>query len=144
MCLTPCLVASEFSILRATSVSSWAGDAPGSEATTVTVGSSMSGKFWIFIALKLTRPTSVSMMNSSTPGMGLRMDQEETFIMVRVSRSLLRRRGDHLHEVAVGQEPAAARDHLRIGRHTALDLDAVAHAAPHLGLELGDLLVGAH
>ena len=32
MCLTPCSVAIEFSILRATSVSSCAGDAPGSDA----------------------------------------------------------------------------------------------------------------
>src|SRR6218665_2443221 len=132
MCLTPCLVASEFSILRATSVSSWAGDAPGSEATTVTVGSSMSGKFWIFIALKLTRPTSVSMMNSSTPGMGLRMDQEETFIMGWSLRSLGRggrgRCGHDLDEVAVGEEPAAAGHHLRVGRHAGDDLDAVAHA----------------
>ena len=53
MCLTPCSVAIEFSILRATSVSSCAGDAPGSDAVTVTVGRSMSGKFWIFIARKL-------------------------------------------------------------------------------------------
>ena len=50
MCLTPCSVAIEFSILRATSVSSCDGDAPGSDAVTVTVGRSMSGKFWIFIA----------------------------------------------------------------------------------------------
>ncbi|MNR21407.1 hypothetical protein D3C85_1383080 [compost metagenome] len=45
MCLTPCIVASEFSILRATSVSNCEGEAPGKDADTVTVGTSMSGKF---------------------------------------------------------------------------------------------------
>src|SRR5688500_3675947 len=78
MCLTPCTVATEFSILRATSVSSCDGEAPGSEAVTMTVGRSMSGNCWIFIALKLIRPTSVSMMNNSTDGIGLRMHQAET------------------------------------------------------------------
>src|ERR1044071_9235444 len=81
MCVTPCSVAIEFSILRATSVSSCAGEAPGSEAVTVTVGRSMSGKFWIFIALKASSPASVSMMNSRTDGIGLRIDQDETLIM---------------------------------------------------------------
>ena len=52
MCLMPCSVAIEFSILRATSVSICAGAAPGSDATTVTVGRSMSGNCWIFIALE--------------------------------------------------------------------------------------------
>ena len=66
--------------MRATSVSICAGEAPGSEAVTVIVGSSMSGKFWIFIALKPSRPTSVSITNSRIAGMGLRIDQEETFI----------------------------------------------------------------
>ena len=44
MFFTPCSVATEFSSLRATSVSSWAGAAPASEALMVTIGSSMSGK----------------------------------------------------------------------------------------------------
>ena len=59
----------------------------------MTVGRSMSGKFWIFIARKLIRPTSVSMMNSSTAGIGLRIDQAETFIGVapRVRRCGRRR-----------------------------------------------------
>jgi len=82
MCLTPCTVATEFSIFRATSVSSCDGEAPGSEAVTMTVGRSMSGKFWIFIDLKLIRPTSVSMMNNSIDGIGLRMHQAETFIAI--------------------------------------------------------------
>ena len=81
MCLTPCSVAIWFSILRATSVSSCDGDAPGSDAVTVTVGRSMSGKFWIFIARKLIAPMAVSMMKSSTPGMGFLIDQDETLIM---------------------------------------------------------------
>src|SRR5215216_4318486 len=82
MCLTPCTVETEFSILRATSVSSCAGDAPGSDAEMMTVGRSMSGKFWIFIALKLIMPTIVSMMNNSIDGIGLRMHQAETFIAI--------------------------------------------------------------
>src|SRR5438105_2203531 len=136
MCLRPWTVASEFSILRATSVSSCAGDAPGSDAVTITVGKSMSGKFWIFIALKLISPVSVSMMNvsawcirnpipavllfimltlpglmsmmkSSTAGIGLRMHQAETFIVMLASLAgsdgraggcgLDRRRVDDLH-----------------------------------------------
>ena len=52
MCLTPCSVATLFSILRATSVSSCAGLAPGRLAVTLTVGRSMSGKFWIFMRLE--------------------------------------------------------------------------------------------
>ena len=45
MCFKPCKVAIEFSILRATSVSSCDGEAPGKLAVTVTVGKSRSGKF---------------------------------------------------------------------------------------------------
>src|SRR5213083_2648041 len=114
MCLSPCTVAIEFSILRATSVSSCAGDAPGSDAVTVTVGRSMSGKFWIFIALKLISPVSVSMMKSSTAGIGLRMHQAETLNVMPASlaRGLDRRRRriDHPHEVAVTEETAAGGD----------------------------------
>src|SRR5919112_5329980 len=80
MCLTPCSVAIEFSILRATSVSSWAGDAPGNDAVVMIVGRSMSGKFWIFIARKLIRPRIVSMMKSSTAGTGFWIDQRETLM----------------------------------------------------------------
>src|SRR5687768_4399368 len=122
MCLSPCTEASEFSILRATSVSICAGEAPGSEAVTVTIGRSMSGKFWIFIAWKPSRPARVSMMKSRMDGVGLRIDQDETLIMVlRLLPSLLggdrlhgvgrcRRGGGgfhHPHRVAVGQETAA-------------------------------------
>ncbi len=87
MCLTPCSVATEFSILRATSVSICDGAAPGSVAVTVTVGRSMSGNCWIFIARKAIRPTSVSMTNSRIAGIGLRIDQEETFTAVVLQRS---------------------------------------------------------
>ena len=74
------MVAIEFSSLRATSVSSCAGAAPGRLAVTVTIGRSMSGKFWIFIRWKPSRPARVSMMNSSTAGIGFRMHQAETFM----------------------------------------------------------------
>ena len=94
MCFRPCRVAIEFSSLRATSVSSCAGAAPGSAADTVTVGRSMSGKFCTFIALKDSRPPKVSSTNSITAGIGLRIDQAETFIMARSSLRLrLRPRG---------------------------------------------------
>ena len=82
MCLTSCSVASWFSSLRATCDSSCAGEAPGRLAVTVTVGRSMSGKFWIFIQRKPSRPARVSMMKSRMAGIGLRMDAEETFNMV--------------------------------------------------------------
>src|SRR3954463_9124605 len=80
MCLMPCTVAMEFSSLRATSVSSCEGDAPGSDDTTVTVGRSMSGKFWIFMARNAMTPASVSRMKSRIAGMGFRIDQAETFM----------------------------------------------------------------
>ena len=73
------------------------------------------------------------MTNSSTAGIGLRIDQEETFIAMA---ALLRprdfgrrgRRLDDAHRVAVGQEAAARRDHARVGIEAADDLDAVADA----------------
>src|SRR5438105_14070398 len=127
MCFTPCSVATEFSILRATSVSSWPGDAPGSDAVTMTVGRSMSGNCWIFMPRKLITPASVSMMKSSTDGIGLRMHQAETLIMAPSLRGrrgrraggahagrLHRRRGrrvDDAHRVAVGEEGGARGDH---------------------------------
>ena len=80
MFFSPCKVATAFSSLRATSVSSWAGAAPGSVATTVMVGRSRSGKFCTFMALKLSTPAKVSMTNSISAGIGLRMDQADTFI----------------------------------------------------------------
>ena len=80
MCFRPVTVAIEFSSLRATSVSSWDGDAPGSAADTVTVGRSMSGQFCTFMALKDSRPPKVSSTNSITAGIGLRIDQAETFM----------------------------------------------------------------
>ena len=80
MCFSPWMVATAFSSLRATSFSSCAGAAPGSEAVTVTVGRSMSGKFCTFIALKDSSPPKLSSTNSITAAIGLRMDQAETFI----------------------------------------------------------------
>ena len=73
-------MAIEFSSLRATSVSSCAGAAPGSEAETLTVGRSMSGKFCTFMALNDSMPPKVSSTNSITAGIGFLIDQEETFM----------------------------------------------------------------
>jgi hypothetical protein len=81
-------VAIAFSILRATSVSICDGAAPGRLAVTVTVGSSMSGNCWIVIALNDIRPTTVSMMNSITDGIGFLIDQVEKFMTVSGRRSL--------------------------------------------------------
>ena len=81
MCLRPCSVAMLFSSLRATSVSSCAGAAPGRDADTLTVGRSMSGKFCTFMALKDSRPPKVSSTNSITAGIGFLMAQEETFMV---------------------------------------------------------------
>src|SRR5580765_5747420 len=153
MCLSPCTVAIEFSILRATSVSSCAGDAPGSDAVTITVGRSMSGKFWIFIVLKLITPVSVSMMKSSTAGIGLRMHQAETFTFMVASlaggdgragaRRLDRRRVDVLHEVAVAEEAAAGGDDAGVAAEPGGDLDPVADPSAHRHLGFGDLRIGA-
>jgi hypothetical protein len=72
--LSPCTLAIEFSILRATSVSSWAGAAPGRAAETMTIGRSMSMNCWIFMERKPITPSKVSMMNSNTAGTGLRIE----------------------------------------------------------------------
>src|SRR3989339_1302921 len=82
MFFRPCRGAMAFSILRATSVSSWAGAAPGRLADTVTVGSSRSGNCCTFMALKDISPASVSSTNSMTAGMGFLMDQAERFMGV--------------------------------------------------------------
>ena len=69
-----------FSILRATSVSSSAGVAPGSWAETMMVGKSRSGKFCTFMDENDKNPASVSSTNNMAAGMGLRIDQAETFM----------------------------------------------------------------
>ena len=81
MCLRPCSGASAFSSLRATSVSSCEGAAPGRLAVTVMVGTSRSGKFCTFMDPKAMKPATVSSTNSMTAGIGLRIDQEETLSM---------------------------------------------------------------
>src|SRR5512139_248598 len=135
----PCSVAIESSSLRATSVSICAGLAPGSAAVTVIMGRSMSGNCWIFMPRKPIAPTSVSSTNSSTAGIGLRIDQAETFI---AGTSPLRRGGrglaDDPHEITVAQEADAARDDPRVGGEALDDFDAVAHAAADADLGLRD------
>jgi hypothetical protein len=81
-CFKPCRLASAFSILRATSTSSWSGDAPGKAAVTVTIGRSMSGNIWIFIALKAITPKNVSSTKARIAGIGLRIDQDETLMAI--------------------------------------------------------------
>ena len=77
----PCKGASAFSILRATSVSSCAGAAPGSEADTVTVGNSRSGKFCTFMLWKDNSPAKQSITNSMMAGIGFLIDHAERFIL---------------------------------------------------------------
>ena len=66
------------------------------------------------------------MMKSSTAGIGLRIDQDETFIMAWRLRCAAaraaarrgarrRRRVDDAHQVAVGEEAAARGDDARVG-----------------------------
>ena len=86
MCLMPCTVVSAFSILRATSVSNCDGDAPGRAAITVTVGTSMSGKFWTFMPEKPISPPIVMRMKARMTGTGLRMAHEETFMFIACPR----------------------------------------------------------
>ena len=81
MCLSPWVVAMAFSILRATSLSSCPGAAPGREAVTMTTGRSMSGKFCTFMDRKASSPANVSSTNSMAAGMGLRIDQAERFMV---------------------------------------------------------------
>src|SRR3989344_3636956 len=80
MCFRSCSVAMLFSILRATSFSSCAGEAPGSATVTEIVGRSMSGKFCTFMALNDSRPPKVSSTNSISAGMGFLIDQVDTFM----------------------------------------------------------------
>src|SRR5688572_21786311 len=130
----------EFSILRATSVSSCDGEAPGSDAVTVTVGRSMSGKFWIFIARKAITPASVSRMKSRIAGIGLRIDQDETFIILfRACGGLSR--VDDPHQVAVGEKRCPARDDARVGLEAVGDFDPIADAAPRAHLHLRHAVV---
>ena len=157
MCFKPCNVAMAFSSLRATSVSICAGAAPGSDAVTLIVGRSMSGKFCTFIALKDMMPPKQSSTNSMTAGMGLRIDQEETLSMAGASssaaaaeaggaRGASRRSGriGNANQVTIVQETRAGCHDARIGGKPVDDLDAVAHHAAGLHLHLAHAVVGVH
>src|SRR5262245_42283179 len=105
------------------------------------MGRSMSGKFWIFIALKPYRPNSVIMMKIRMLGIGFLIDHAETFM--RCSRLLgagffagraaggcgIRRfRRDDADDVAVAEEAAAGGDDLSGGIEAIEDFDAFAAA----------------
>src|SRR5574343_187606 len=146
MCLMPCRVATEFSILRATSVSIWAGAAPGRLAVTVTVGKSISMNCWTFMAEKEIIPASVSSTNSRMAGVGMRIDQAETFMGgsrqptkgkragLRGSRKKpsFRNSIHHLDEIAVRQKTGSRGNDPRPGCKTGQDLHPVAIAAAQL------------
>src|SRR5574337_300968 len=144
MCLTSCSVAIEFSILRATSVSSCAGAAPGRLALSTTVGRSMSGKFCTFIRAKDSMPSRLSMMKRSTPGTGLRIDHAETFMVcASLLRRGCRRSCRELDRVAIVQEADTALDEAVAFGDSGKDLDAVAAAPAGRDADLRQLLVGA-
>src|SRR5688572_7723841 len=141
MCFRPCSVAMAFSILRATSVSSCAGAAPGSDALTLTVGRSMSGKFCTFMALKDRKPPNVSSTNSITAGIGLRIDQEETFIMGMALLALgggcgRHRRVDQPHQISIVEESRPGSDDAGVGCQPADDLQLVPQQTAGLHLAL--------
>src|SRR5688500_1387391 len=141
MCFTPCTVAIEFSSLRATSVSSCEGEAPGRLALTVTVGRSISGKFWIFIARNAITPASVRRMKRRIAGIGLRIDQAETFMVLLCTHRCLGTI-DHSYEIPIGEERRAARHHAGCRIDAFGDLDAIAEAPPGRDLQLRDAAVG--
>src|SRR3569832_1069403 len=115
MCLRHCTVAIAFSSLRATSVSSCAGAAPGSAALTRTLGKSMSGKFCTFLARNASKPANVRSTKNNTAGIGLRIDQDETFRTAPSPRGRGGRRAvRHAHQVAVVEEAGTRRDHARV------------------------------
>src|ERR1035437_9515267 len=115
----------------------------------ITMGKSMSGKFWIFIARKPISPTRVSSRKSSIAGIGLRMDQDETFMQCS-SRGLAgdcnggfsgaRRCLDDTNRVAIGEESNAAGNNVLAGVETTDDLDAITGTATHAHLDLGHLV----
>ena len=65
------------SILSVTWFSSSLGAAPGWLTETITTGKSMSGLSLTCIRAKLTMPATVSIANSTSAGIGLRIDQAE-------------------------------------------------------------------
>src|SRR5262245_64875032 len=106
------------------------------------MGRSMSGKFWIFIALKPYRPNSVSMMKNRMLGIGFLIDHAETFMMrsrllgsgFRFRRvvdgcGIGRFRRDDTDDVAIAEEAAAGCDHLGAGIEAVENFYAFAAAA---------------
>ena len=69
-CSMPSMDETAFSILRVTSVSSCAADAPCWFAVTVTAGNSMSGISWMLSCLKPYRPANVNSRNRTIGGIG--------------------------------------------------------------------------
>src|SRR5450830_385306 len=150
MFLTPCRLATESSILRATSVSSWAGAAPSRVAVTVTMGSSMSGKSCTLLALKASRPARLSRMNSMIAGTGFLIDRAEKFMaglwcasgLLGRDRSLGGRRGDVANQVAVIEETGAVHHQQILRADAGHHFDAVGQAAARVDFQLAHALVG--
>ena len=103
-------MATASSILRATSVSSCAGAAPGRLALTVTIGNSMSGKSCTTLPRNDSKPARLSNTNSMIAGIGYLIDSEEKFIpMASRGYSGLH----HFDQITVIQKARATGDHLR-------------------------------
>ena len=69
-----------FSILRATSVSSCAGEPPGRLALMMMLGTSRSGKFCTFMFWYPSTPAKQSMTKNMMAAIGFLIHQEETFM----------------------------------------------------------------
>jgi hypothetical protein len=111
MCLTPCSVATEFSILRATSVSSWAGRGTGQRCVDDDHGQIDVREVLDLHRAEAHQPDQRQQQEEQDRRDRIRMDQEETFIIgvVRICRPGPR----HRTSVAIGQEADAVRDDLR-------------------------------
>ena len=99
ICSMPAIVATASSTLRVISLSICVGATPGYVMVTMTAGNSMSGRSSTPSFGKLRRPATVSAMNRTMTGTGLRIDQVTKFM----SRSPL----TDADEVAVLQEAGA-------------------------------------
>src|SRR5271154_4460940 len=85
MCQTPLTLATASSTFLVTCDSSSDGAAPDWVISTCTIGMSMLGNRVIDIVRKLTTPSRNSTANSTIDGIGLRIDQAETFRRIRSS-----------------------------------------------------------
>ena len=80
ICSMPAIVATASSTLRVISLSICVGATPGYVTVTMTAGNSISGRSSTPSFGKLKRPATVSAMNRTMTGTGLRIDQVTKFM----------------------------------------------------------------